>query len=65
MFTGQTPRQIAEGAANRLCAYDALEAPGDYSETAQRIGEFLREFVLIVGPRMFAVAQKADPKDLT
>ena len=53
----KTPREIAEGAANRLCAYHAVDAPGDCEPTADRIAEFMREFVLIVSPRLQAAAR--------
>jgi hypothetical protein len=56
----RTPREIAEGAANRLCSYDAVGAPGDCSSTQERIAEFLREFVLVVAPRLEEVAKRRD-----
>jgi hypothetical protein len=52
----RSPREIAEGAADRLCAYDAVNAPSDIEATAERVAEFLREFVLVIGPRLGAVA---------
>jgi hypothetical protein len=61
--TLRPPREIAEGAVDRLCAYDAASAPSDYESTAERVAEFLREFVLIVGPRLATVALRAQSKD--
>ena len=54
----RTPREIAEGAADRLCAYDAVAAPGECGSTQDRIADFLREFVLVVTPRLEAVAKQ-------
>jgi hypothetical protein len=52
----RSPKEIAEGAADRLCAYDAVNAPGDFHPTAERVADFLREFVLVIGPRLAQVA---------
>src|SRR3982750_3175193 len=56
----KTPREIAEGAADRLCAYDAVTAPGDCRSTQDRIADFLREFVLVITPRLEAVAKQEE-----
>lgn len=42
------PKEIAAGAVDRLCAYDAVGAPGDYAATSERVAEFLAEFVLVL-----------------
>lgn len=56
------PGEIARGAVDRLCAYDAVAAPGEFVTTSERVAEFLAEFVLILGPRLEAVARaKPDP----
>jgi hypothetical protein len=53
----RSPREIAAGAADRLCAYDAVDAPGVCDPTTDRVAEFLREFVLIIGPRLESAAK--------
>lgn len=55
------PKEIAAGAVDRLCAYDAVGAPGDYAATSERVAEFLAEFVLVLGPRLEAVAKAKRP----
>jgi hypothetical protein len=35
-----------------------VDAPGAYEPTAERVAEFMREFVLIVAPRLHEVAGK-------
>jgi hypothetical protein len=53
----QTPQEIAHGAMDRLCDYDAWDAPGDYDSTARRIGEFMQEFVGIAAARLAGAVQ--------
>ena len=53
----QTPTEIAHGAMDRLCDYDAWDAPGEYETTAQRIGEFMQEFVGIAAARLAGAVQ--------
>jgi hypothetical protein len=58
----QPPKEIARGAVDRLCAYDAVDAPGDYAATSERVAEFLAAFVLILGPRLEVVAKAQGDK---
>lgn len=52
-----TPKEIAHGAMDRLCDYDAWDAPGDYETTAKRISEFMSSFVLIAAVRLAGVVE--------
>lgn len=56
----QTPQEIAHGAVDRLCAYDAWDAPGDYDDTVCRIGAFLEEFTKIAATRLAGVVRQGD-----
>ncbi len=49
---GQSPVEIAHGAMDRLCDYDAWDSPGSYDSTADRIGEFMQAFVQIAAARL-------------
>lgn len=49
----KSPREIAIGAVDRLCAYNG-EEPGRYEATADRAAEFQRHFIVILAERLAA-----------
>jgi hypothetical protein len=49
------PADIAVGAVDRLCDYDAWEAPGEFAATADRIADFLGVFVRTAAVRLAGI----------
>jgi len=56
----QRVEEIAHGAVDRLCAYDAWDAPGDFGATADRVADFLGIFVRTAAVRLAGVSSQGD-----
>ncbi len=52
------PKEVAEGAADRLCHYDAVNQSAEefYEETAKAVGEFVTYFVFNIAVRLSEAA---------
>lgn len=55
------PAEVAEGAINRLCIYDAIGRPLDYESTAERVSDFLGAFTTVAAQRLAQVARRVEP----
>lgn len=55
---------IAQGAVDRLCDYDAWNAPGDFDSTAERIADFLGDFVRIAAVRLAGTVENGPRLDV-
>ena len=57
----QDPKEVAKGAADRICSYDNLtdddEIEDYYKQTAKNLGVFLEELILIIAIRLNEAAQ--------
>ncbi len=61
----QSPQEIAEGAFDRLCAFDAIHDPENWETTAKRVEEFLQTFLEIGTERLGAVLRRSAPAPMT
>lgn len=52
----KTPREIALGAVDRLCAWDGSGLK--YEATAERAAEFQRQFILVMAERLSAAERE-------
>jgi hypothetical protein len=54
----KSPEEVAEGAVDRLCSYDAIndDLEGFFEETAANVAEFQSHFIFLVAKRLSEAA---------
>lgn len=53
-----SPQEVAEGAMDRLCAFDGSSETAEWKSTQQRVADFLYSFAIISSQRLATVARR-------